>query len=125
MRPDLEYVRAASQDEAATLLDERGGRAMGGGTDLLTQIDRGINAAELVVDLRGLGLEGIQQQDGALSIGATTRVADLARDDRVASRFTALAQAAASVGSPQLREMGTVGGNLCQQPRCWYFRHPD
>ncbi len=125
MRPDFEYVRAASQDEAAMLLDERGGRAMGGGTDLLTQIDRGIDAAELVVDLRGLGLEGIQQQDGGLSIGATTRVADLARDDRVASRFTALAQAAASVGSPQLREMGTVGGNLCQQPRCWYFRHPD
>jgi xanthine dehydrogenase YagS FAD-binding subunit len=125
VRPDFEYVRPSSQEEAARLLSEREARAMGGGTDLLTQIDRGIRPADVVVDLRGLGLEGIQQRDGGLIIGATTRVADLARDDGVAGGFSALTQAARSVGSPQLREMGTVGGNLCQQPRCWYFRHPD
>jgi xanthine dehydrogenase YagS FAD-binding subunit len=58
-------------------------------------------------------------------IGATTPVADVERDAGIGARFAGLRQAAAAVGSPQLREMGTVGGNLCQQVRCWYFRHPD
>ena len=61
----------------------------------------------------------------AVRIGATTSVADVERDAGIGERFAGLAQAAAAVGSPQLREMGTVGGNLCQQVRCWYFRHPD
>ena len=69
-------------------------------------------------------MAGISAEDGGLRIGATTTVADLARDPRVAD-YSALATAAAAVASPQLREMGTVAGNLCQQPRCWYFRHPD
>jgi xanthine dehydrogenase YagS FAD-binding subunit len=121
----LDYVRPASADEAAQVLRSGSARPMGGGTDLLTQLDRGIGPAEGVVDLRGLGLSGIEEHDGGLALGATTPVADLARDSRVTEPYRALATAARAAASPQLREMGTVGGNLCQQPRCWYFRHPD
>jgi xanthine dehydrogenase YagS FAD-binding subunit len=118
------YVRPADADDASARL-RNGSRAMGGGTDVLTQLDRGILPADEVVDLRALGLSGIAHDGEAVRIGATTSVADVERDAGIGERFTGLAQAAAAVGSPQLREMGTVGGNLCQQVRCWYFRHPD
>ena len=98
---------------------------MGGGTDVLTQLDRGILPADEVVDLRALGLSGIAHDGDGVRIGATTSVAEVERDPGIGERFAGLQQAAAAVGSPQLREMGTVGGNLCQQVRCWYFRHPD
>ena len=117
------YVRPADAGEASARLRD-GARPMGGGTDLLTQLDRDILPTDEVVDLRALGLSGIEHGDG-VRIGATTSVAEVERDARVGERFAGLRQAAAAVGSPQLREMGTVGGNLCQQVRCWYFRHPD
>jgi xanthine dehydrogenase YagS FAD-binding subunit len=63
--------------------------------------------------------------DGGLSIGATVRLADLEGHPVVRERYPALAQAAASVATLTIRHMGTVGGNLCQRPWCWYFRHPD
>jgi xanthine dehydrogenase YagS FAD-binding subunit len=125
VRAGFEYARPDSPEAAAALLEAGDARPMGGGTDLLPQLDRGIRPAGTVVDLRPLGLAGIETADGALRIGATTSVAELARDPRVADGYAALATAAAAVASPQLREMGTVAGNLCQQPRCWYFRHPD
>jgi len=118
------YVRPADAGEASARLRD-GGRPMGGGTDLLTQLDRGILPADEVVDLRALGLSGIEHDGDGVRIGATTPVAELERDPGIGERFTGLRQAAAAVGSPQLREMGTIGGNLCQQVRCWYFRHPD
>jgi xanthine dehydrogenase YagS FAD-binding subunit len=125
MRAWFAYERPDSPEAASALLQAGDARPMGGGTDLLTQLDRGIRPTATVVDLRRLGLAGIEVADGALRIGATTTVAELARDPRVADGYAALASAATAVASPQLREMGTVAGNLCQQPRCWYFRHPD
>ncbi len=125
MRTPFEYVRAESAAQAQEVLEAGGASAMGGGTDLLTQLDRGIRSAGTVVDLRGLGLDGIEADGAGLRIGATTRVAALTRHAAVRTRYAVLAQAASAVASPQLREMGTVAGNLCQQPRCWYFRHPD
>jgi xanthine dehydrogenase YagS FAD-binding subunit len=124
MRP-FAYSRPQSAEAAAERLASPGARAMGGGTDLLTQLQRGIRPAAEVVDLRGAGLEGIEPAGAGLRIGAATRIADVARHPDVGSRFAVLSQAAAAVGSPQLREMGTVAGNLCQAVRCWYFRHPD
>jgi xanthine dehydrogenase YagS FAD-binding subunit len=118
------YQRPQSADEAGRLLED-GGRAMGGGTDLLPQIERGIAAPDVLVDLRGLDLAGIAHDGQGMRLGALTAVADVARHAHLADRYTALTQAAGQVASPQLREMGTVGGNLCQQPRCWFFRHPD
>ncbi len=125
MKTQFEYVRAESQEQAAELLEAGDARPMGGGTDLLTQLDRGIRTVATVVDLRGLGLDGIAVEDGRLRIGATESVAALTRNDDVRAGYAALAEAASAAASPQLREMGTVAGNLCQQPRCWYFRHPD
>ena len=118
------YVRPADAGEASARLRD-GARAMGGGTDLIPQLDRGILPADEVVDLRTLGLSGIEHTGEAVRIGATTPVAEVERDPGIGKRFAGLREAAAAVGSPQLREMGTVGGNLCQQVRCWYFRHPD
>ncbi|HWH65479.1 MAG TPA: FAD binding domain-containing protein, partial [Gaiellales bacterium] len=119
------YARPAQIEEAAAALSQPAARPMGGGTDLLTQQDRGILPAESVVDLRGLGLDAITPEGDGIRIGATVTLADLGRDDAVRERFSVLHQAASAAASPQLREMGTVGGNLCQQVRCWYFRHPD
>ena len=124
MKP-FAYVRPRALTEAEAALGD-GARPMGGGTDLLTRIERGIGGpVERVVDLRGLGLAGVEPDGDGLRIGATTAVADLARDAAVRDRYPVLAEAAGSVGAPQLREMGTVAGNLCQAVRCWYYRHPD
>lgn len=119
------YSAPASIAEAAERLAAPGARAMGGGTDLLPQIQRGIRPADEVVDLRGAVPAGILAAGQGLRIGAATRVADVARDPDVVARFAVLARAAGAVASPQLREMGTVAGNLCQAVRCWYYRHPD
>jgi xanthine dehydrogenase YagS FAD-binding subunit len=118
------YVRPTVIDAAAAALARQDARAMGGGTDLLTQQDRGILPTEAVIDLRSLGLSAIDDFGDGLRIGATATLADLGRHPAV-ERFTVLREAIAGAASPQLREMGTVGGNLCQQVRCWYFRHPD
>jgi xanthine dehydrogenase YagS FAD-binding subunit len=119
------YSRPATLVQAAERLRTPGARAMGGGTDLLPQLQRGIRPAGEVVDLRAALPAGIERAGDGIRIGAATRVADLARDPDVGERFAVLAQAASAVASPQLREMGTLGGNLCQAVRCWYFRHPD
>jgi xanthine dehydrogenase YagS FAD-binding subunit len=119
------YLRPTSVADAGKALAANGSRAMGGGTDLVSQQDRGILPADSLVDLRGLGLDTIDEADGGLRIGATVTLAELARHEGVAERFAVLHQAANQAASPQLREMGTVAGNLCQQVRCWYFRHPD
>jgi xanthine dehydrogenase YagS FAD-binding subunit len=119
------YSRPATLAQACERLRTPGARAMGGGTDLIPQLQRGIRPAAEVVDLRAALPAGIEADGDGIRIGAATPVADLARDPDVGERFAALAQAASAVASPQLREMGTVGGNLCQAVRCWYFRHPD
>jgi xanthine dehydrogenase YagS FAD-binding subunit len=119
------YVRPTTIDAAAAALARDEARAMGGGTDLLTQQDRGILPAEAVIDLRTLGLSEIDDFGDGLRLGATATLADIRRAAAVQERYTALAEAIAQAASPQLREMGTLGGNLCQQVRCWYFRHPD
>jgi xanthine dehydrogenase YagS FAD-binding subunit len=119
------YSAPASIAEAAERLSAPGARAMGGGTDILPQLQRGIRAADEIVDLRGAVPAGVLAAAQGIRIGAATRIADVARDPDVGARFAVLAEAAAAVASPQLREMGTVAGNLCQAVRCWYFRHPD
>lgn len=98
--------------------------SLGGGTDLLVAIAEEISRPDVLIDLRTIpDSAGVRVLgDGSLRIGASTRVADLADDPLVRDRFPALAQACDVVGTPALRHMGTIGGNLCQRPRCWYFR---
>lgn len=96
---------------------------MAGGTDLLTEIKEGVVAPDLVVDLKAIGnLSFISKNKEGLRIGATTSLAELVADPAIERDYPGLHQAVASVATPQLRGMGTVGGNLCQRPRCWYYR---
>jgi xanthine dehydrogenase YagS FAD-binding subunit len=118
------YVRPASIDEALELLDAAGTQPLAGGTDLVPLQSRG-KAPGSLVDVRALLGDAIEPHADGLLIGAATRVADVAGDGRVAERYAALSQAAGAAASPQLRNQGTVAGNLAQHVRCWYFRHPD
>lgn len=106
------------------MLATAGTQPLGGGTDLLVCVDEGIAAPQVVVDLRGVaGSDVIEAQaDGGIRIGASARLHDIARHPEMKARFPALADACDAVGTPALRHMGTLGGNLCQRPRCWYFR---
>ncbi len=118
------YRQATSRDDAAQQLAIPGAMSLGGGTDLLVSIAEEIERPDLLIDLRSIpGNEGISAADGGgIRIGASTRVATIAANAVVRERFPALAQACDVVGAPALRHMGTIGGNLCQRPRCWYFR---
>ena len=121
------YLRPASLEEAtAALAAEPSGRPIAGGTDLVSEIAEGIASPTLLVELRHFNeLQGIEEtRDGGLSIGATTTLTDLHRHPLIRQRYPVLAQAALSVGTTQLRNQGTLGGNLCQRPRCWYYRNP-
>lgn len=124
MYPKFNYVRPATIDQALAILNDRPAVIHGGGTDLLGCLRDGVFAAETVVSLSAVEeLKGIRPTaDGGLHIGALTNIADIAAAEPVASAFSALAQAAAEVASPQLRNQGTIAGNLCQKPRCWYYR---
>jgi CO/xanthine dehydrogenase FAD-binding subunit len=115
------YVRPQTLEEALELLAADGAVPMGGGTDLAGQVDRGIRAAELVVDLQGAGLGGVGADDDGLTIGAAATLADVASSPLV-EPYAAVVTAAGSAASALLRNVGTVGGNLCQHTRCWYYR---
>lgn len=124
MSHPFRYDRAKSVDHAAQLLQTQGAVPLGGGTDLLVTVQEEIAMPGVVVDLRSIpGSDAVEElPNGALRIGASTRVSDLARHPLVCEHYRALAEACAVVGTPALRNMGTIGGNLCQRPRCWYFR---
>jgi xanthine dehydrogenase YagS FAD-binding subunit len=118
------YQRATSFAEAANLLNREGAQPIGGGTDLLVCIQEGIAAPSAVVDITAIdGADAITSlPDGGLSLGAAARVHDIAHHPAVRDRFPVLAEACAAVGTAALRHMGTIGGNVCQRPRCWYLR---
>jgi xanthine dehydrogenase YagS FAD-binding subunit len=118
------YHAADSIADAVRSLADAGATPLGGGTDLLVLIEEGLATPNVLVDLRRVpGARGVTvESDGVVRVGAATRLSDLARDGTIRDRFPALAQACEAVGTPALRNMGTIGGNLCQRPRCWYFR---
>ena len=119
----FEYHRAATDADAVARL-AAGASPLGGGTDLLVLIKEGLAHPTELVDLRHVaGRRGIHEEpDGRISIGAATRVSEIAFDERIRDAVPALAQACESVATPAIRHMATIGGNLCQRPRCWYFR---
>lgn len=124
MLPNFSYVRAGSLREAVERLSAPGTRLHAGGTDLLGCLRDGVLGAKLVVSMSGVkNLRGIHEaSDGGLRIGALTTLTEVSQNTLVRKRYPGLAQAASEVASPQLRNQGTIGGNLCQKPRCWYYR---
>jgi len=125
---EFRIAEPRTTEELTALLGETAEPAvlMAGGTDLLDELKSGVEEAGLVVDLRKVeGLAGIAKEKDGLHIGAMTRIVDLAASDAVAGDYPSLKEAALSLATPQLRNVGTVGGNLCQRPRCWYYRDPQ
>lgn len=122
--PAFEYHRPETVEEAARLLDEFGGAAMlvAGGTDVIPNMKHRLHEPEHLVSIRGiLALREIGIQDDALVLGAGATLADVAEHPLVRSHLPALADAAGQVAGPQLRSMGTLGGNLCLDTRCTYY----
>jgi xanthine dehydrogenase YagS FAD-binding subunit len=119
------FTRVAPKDLAeATALGTRAQAVLiAGGGDLLDQIKTRRLTPATVVDLKGLpGLRGIQETDGALAVGALTTLAAIGRDQRLRTAAPALCIAASRVATPQIRNTGTLGGNLLQDSRCAYYR---
>jgi len=127
----FDLVQARTVEEAAGLLPvdpaDKGTMLLAGGQDLLTEMKEHLAEPDQLVNLKGIpGLDAMSwQADGSLVIGAMVTVQDLEEESRVRETLTALHEAAVSVGSPQIRSVGTVGGNLNQRPRCWYFRSEE
>jgi xanthine dehydrogenase YagS FAD-binding subunit len=124
MMNNFSYVKAGSLTEAIKALSTKGAWLHAGGTDLLGCARDEIIQVEKVVSISNLkGLRGISKDPNeGIKLGALTPLAQIAADATITEKYAVLAQAAAAVGSPQIREQGTIGGNLCQRPRCWYFR---
>ena len=122
------HINATTVDEAVTALSGSNAYAIAGGTDLVGTMKDEILAEypETVVNLNTIpGLDYIKEEGGMLKIGALTVLEDIAISDIVKSKYACLAEAAYRTASPHLREMGTIGGNICQMNRCWYFRNPN
>src|ERR1051326_6866354 len=122
----FEYAAPKTLKDAAEMLADKWGEAeiLAGGTDLVTALKQNITQPKRVVSLRYIAeLKGVEIEKNGLRIGAMTTLGELAADKNVQQHFPALVTAAKGVGSPQLMAVGTVGGDLCQPPRCWYFRN--
>lgn len=124
MLPSFAYIRAKSLDQAIKALSINGARLHAGGTDLIGCLRDGVLDATTIVSISRLKeLHGIRRTaEGGLAIGALETLAAIARHPIIQSEYQTLAMAAETVASPQLRHQATLGGNLCQKPRCAYYR---
>jgi len=124
------HFNATSIDDAVSILKRYGGRAnlVAGGTDIIGKMKDQILPAypEALVNLKKIpNMDAIREEGGMLKVGAMAILEDIAHNPLIRERYAALAEAAGRCASPHLREMGTLGGNICQDIRCWYYRHPD
>lgn len=122
----FEYVQPSTPSRAIAFLKEPQSEALAGGTDLLGELKRGIRKPARLVNLKNLGeWDQIRHEEGkGLRVGALVHLAEMESHPLIREKFGILTQAASLTATPQLRNIGTVGGNLCQHPRCWYFRNP-
>ncbi|HEX9114686.1 MAG TPA: FAD binding domain-containing protein [Anaerolineae bacterium] len=126
----FQYVAADSLQTAEILLQEQRDKAalVAGGTDVLGVLKDAIHPVypEVLISLKHLqDLRYIEEDAAGLRIGALTTLDEIAVHPAVRARYPLLAEAARSVASPQIRNVATIGGNLCQEPRCWYYRNPE
>ncbi len=127
--PKLDHISPSTVEEGCSLLDRYKGEAkvLAGGTDLLVACKLQNIKPVLLVSLKKIqGLKGVAYQEGKeFKIGAMTHLGDMRYDPYIIKHYPALSQAAAAVGTPQLREMATIGGNLCLNTRCIYYNQSD
>ncbi len=127
---NFSHINASSIEEAASVLRHYGDKAeiIAGGTDVLGKMKDEIldRYPEALINIKTIpGLDFIREEGDILNIGALTRLEDIAKNKMVMERYTALAEAAHRTASPHIREMGTIGGNICQDIRCWFYRNPQ
>jgi len=123
--PVFELYQPASVDDAIKLLDRHGADAMvlGGGLDNMDWLKDRLRKPKVVVDLTNIAeLRGVKEVNGGLEIGAMTTLTEVVRHPVVREKFAILMDAAEHVASPQIRNQGTIGGNVSQDTRCWYYR---
>ena len=123
------HINAHSIEEAHSLLDKYKDKAVlnAGGTDLLGVLKDEIlpGYPEVVINIKTIsGLDSVMENDEGLKIGPLTKLSDIANSSLIKKRYPVLAEAAHSVATPQIRNAATIGGNLCQDVRCWYYRYP-
>ena len=121
----FEYASPIDVESAVGLLGDRFGEVeiLAGGTDLVTSLKQGLVAPKRLVSLKAIRpLRGIEVSGDTVRVGAMTPLADVAENEKIRSEFPSLVQAIEGISSPQIINMGTVGGDLCQRPRCWYYR---
>jgi xanthine dehydrogenase YagS FAD-binding subunit len=123
----FEMVAPSDLAHASRLLAQKDHVAIAGGVDVVDLMKLNLLAPATLVNLKGLKeLDGIQADPkNGLRLGALTKLHDVANHPAILDQYTAIAEAAAEAATPQIRNLGTVGGNLLQRPRCWYFRNPD
>jgi len=125
MIPAFDLLQPTSVDDAVALLKEHGDRAwvLAGGLDTFDWLKDRVKRPEVVVDIGGIEeIHGIRDAAGGLEIGAMTTLSQVINDQRVRSSYALLADAADHVATPQIRNQGTLGGNVSQDTRCWYYR---
>jgi xanthine dehydrogenase YagS FAD-binding subunit len=128
-------MKAFNHTNAKTLVEAKNALLSGkatiiaGGTDLLGTLKDNVvpKYPSTLVNIKSIkpGLDYIKEEAGVLKIGATARLADISSNEAVNKKYTALAQAALRAATPHVRDMGTIGGNIAQLHRCWYFRKPE
>ncbi|MGB6483509.1 MAG: xanthine dehydrogenase family protein subunit M [Candidatus Acidiferrales bacterium] len=122
----FQYASPSSVKEAIALLgsDWEDASVFAGGTDLLSLLKDDIEETKRLVNIKRVGeLHSVRNENGGLRIGAAVTIEQLLSSSDVRKNFPAIADAAEGIRSPQLRNMGTVAGELCQRPRCWYYRN--
>ena len=126
MMPGFELYQPTQLDDALALLDRYGkdGWKMAGGNDSLSWFKERIKRPKAVIDISGIAaLKGVRETPDGVEIGALTTLTEIERNPVIRAKYRVLADAARRVASPQIRNTGTIGGNLSQDARCWYYRY--
>jgi len=121
------YVNPTNEKDAVAALSPQFEQTLpiGGGQDLLARMKDYVTQPDRVVNVKAALDSTVTPSNGGLRIGAAVKMADLAEHAQVAQMYPAISEAAIQVGTPQIRNQATVGGNLNQRPRCWYFRNEE
>ena len=120
------YINPANEKEAVAALKTDGiAMVIGGGQDLLARMKDYIDSPDTVVNVKGLDATITSTPDGGMKIGSAVKIIDLFEHAQVAKLYPAVNAAAIEIGTPQIRNQGTVGGNVNQRPRCWYYRNEE